>query len=609
MVITHQWLGISVTLLMLGWYFFSSMLKQIHIKVLHGALVIMIVLTGHFGGMITHGQQLLAFGRDRINITTLIELSDNPNIYTNLVQPIFDAKCVSCHNENKAKGKLVLSDYNALVKGGESGSLADSDSELIHRILLPADHEDHMPPAKEKQLTVEELMIVKNWFELGADEHLMYSDIEPQSELAGIVKKLIHSGASGKWLALPPVTDAELEKLSTEYCTIRRMYQQANALQVLVFPQNPSDPGLIQNLRKISNNVVELSLAGLPLSREDIKVIGSFENLEVLNIRDCSVSEDEFNKLNNLNNLKVLKVANTPLGDQAIVGIQYFNNLSNLYIYNTNISESGLEKLGSQMPGLRIVTHADEADDFKAILPPPVLKPLRYFFCEPFHIVPEHPLPGVDIRYSTDKSDTNAHTILMRDSMLIDKNTHLKYFASKERWESSTVDSISFLRSCIIPVDFSLVNPPDEKYKGNGNHIFFDLEKGPLNFGDGAWMGFRERDFVLNCDVEKAITITGVTLSSIVNTDPYLFPPGRVRVYGGMKADDLRLLTTEKPSVPRDRMEPHFEYYQFEVSATPVRYIRIVVEPLQSIPSWHQGKGERAWFFIDEIVFESGNEI
>ena len=218
-------------------------------------------------------------------------------------------------------------------------------------------------------------------------------------------------------------------------------------------------------------------------------------------------------------------------------------------------------------------------------------------------------MSGIDIKYSTGISHTNVHTLLAGDSMLIDKNTHLKYFASKEGWESSAVDSIRFYRSCIKPEDYTLINPPDEKYKGNGKHILFDMEKGPLNFGDGAWMGFRDKDFVLNCDFGKAVSITGLTLSSLVNTDPYLFPPGQIRVYGGMKADQLSLLTTERPSVPKDRMEQHFQYYQSEIPTTTVRFIRIVVEPLQSIPVWHQGKGEPAWFFIDEIVFEPGNGI
>ena len=483
--------------------------------------------------------------------------------------------------------------------------MTGQDSEILYRILLPADHEDHMPPAKEEQLTKDELMILQHWFELGAEERLQYSDLEPQSELAGVVKQMLSSRASNDWLSLPSVSDADLEKLGTDYCTIRRMHQHANALQVLVFPHNPYDSRLFQNLKKISKNVVELSLLNVPLSKEEMKVLGFFNSLEMLNIRDCSFSDDDFNQLEGLNNLKVLKASNTTIGDMAISGIQNFTQLTQLYAYNTKLTESGVEKLKSKMPNLQVTTHVDEADGFSAILPAPVMEPARFFFCEPFFIAPKHPLNDVEIKYTIDGDDSGSRTLLANDSLLIDKNMSLQFFAAKDGWESSAVDSIKYFSSCIKPESFSLGNPPDAKYKGKGNHLLFDLEKGPLSFGDEAWMGFRDQDFILNCEFENPISLSGFTLSSIVHTDPHLFPPQQIRIYGGMQAGELRLLATEKSSVPKDRQGPHYVYYQYNIPVSSVQFIRIVVEPLQNIPLWHQGKGERAWFFIDEIIFES----
>ncbi len=606
LILTHQWLGISIAIFMVTWYAFSSALKANLVRVMHGAMIILIVLTGHFGGMLTHGEEFMAY-----NLTSDVTLAlpDNPNIYEHLVQPVFDAKCVSCHNENKAKGKLILTDYNALAKGGESGSVTTPENELIHRLLLPADHEDHMPPAKEKQLNSDELMIVKSWFELGADPYLMYADMDPESELAGIAKKMIDSGSADKWSAIPAISDAEIDKLSNEYLTIRRMYQHSDALQVLVFPQNPSVAGIFQGLKKISKNVVELSLIGLQLNKEDMKILGTFDGLEVLNIRECAFIMDEFPDMKSLKNLKVLKIADTHLGDEVITEFANFSNLSYLYVYNSNASAEGIEKMKSQIPGLQVTTRVDEADDFKAVLPVPVLEPAKYFFCQPFFISPRHPLHNVVVKYTSDGTDPVAGTLLLIDSTLIDRNVNLKYFASKEGWESSLTDSIRIFKSCIKPVMSNIENAPDEKYKGKGSQILFDLEKGPINFGDEAWMGFREKNFMVTCEFESTTTIKGVVLSSIIHTDPHLFPPERIRIYGGMNSGELRLLSTVRPSVPSDRQEPSFKYYQCIFPATSVQVIRIEVDPLRHIPVWHQGKGERAWFFIDEIVFESGDEI
>ena len=35
--------------------------------------------------------------------------------------PIFDQKCISCHGEEKQKGKLRMDTYEALIAGGKEG--------------------------------------------------------------------------------------------------------------------------------------------------------------------------------------------------------------------------------------------------------------------------------------------------------------------------------------------------------------------------------------------------------------------------------------------------------------------------------------------------------
>ena len=39
--------------------------------------------------------------------------------YTKVIQPIFDANCISCHGAKKVKGKLRLDTLEATLKGGK----------------------------------------------------------------------------------------------------------------------------------------------------------------------------------------------------------------------------------------------------------------------------------------------------------------------------------------------------------------------------------------------------------------------------------------------------------------------------------------------------------
>jgi mono/diheme cytochrome c family protein len=87
------------------------------------------------------------------------------------VQAILETKCLECHNPNKVKGKLLMDTAEALLKGGESGPAMiagkPDDSELIKRLVLPADHDDVMPP-KGGPLPKADIDLLKRWIAEGA---------------------------------------------------------------------------------------------------------------------------------------------------------------------------------------------------------------------------------------------------------------------------------------------------------------------------------------------------------------------------------------------------------------------------------------------------------
>jgi uncharacterized membrane protein len=97
-------------------------------------------------------------------------------VFSNLIQPIFAAKCNKCHGEEKQKGDLRLDTYEFTMAGGSEsaekknniipGKPADS---LTYQLVISAEDEDmHMPPEGKDQLTKEEVAILKWWIEQGA---------------------------------------------------------------------------------------------------------------------------------------------------------------------------------------------------------------------------------------------------------------------------------------------------------------------------------------------------------------------------------------------------------------------------------------------------------
>ena len=129
------------------------------------------------GGNITHGSDHLIeplpseikglFGLEFQN--DVIEL-DSKNykkavFYTDVIQPILTQKCVSCHNDKKTKGGLKMNSYNAIMKGGENGSVLminnSMESKIHKRMTLPIEDRYHMPPKSRTQPSKEEIELIK----------------------------------------------------------------------------------------------------------------------------------------------------------------------------------------------------------------------------------------------------------------------------------------------------------------------------------------------------------------------------------------------------------------------------------------------------------------
>lgn len=103
------------------------------------------------------------------------------------VDKIFSTYCLDCHDSQDPEAKLVLENYEGLMKGGENGAAIvpgkSGDSRLVKMIegkITKGDKTLVMPPKKRKKLDPEEIATIKAWIDAGA-----------KPPAAAIVKELI----------------------------------------------------------------------------------------------------------------------------------------------------------------------------------------------------------------------------------------------------------------------------------------------------------------------------------------------------------------------------------------------------------------------------------
>ena len=78
-----------------------------------------------------------------------------------------EARCFECHAGASVKGGLRLDEMSGWLKSIDRESPVDS--ELLYRMMLPADDVDAMPP-KGDRIADSAIKSLRSWIEAGADE-------------------------------------------------------------------------------------------------------------------------------------------------------------------------------------------------------------------------------------------------------------------------------------------------------------------------------------------------------------------------------------------------------------------------------------------------------
>ncbi len=199
----HLWSGLAVVVLSL-----STLILHLVPKFPAPAYLASLTLTvltvgmsSHYGGNMVHGETYLSqhapdflkplLGHPGDPASEENAVDDRPVeqlvIYDHIIQPIFDAKCVDCHNENKVKGGLRMDSFDQLAAGGDIGEEfipGDAEgSELYYRVTLPPDDIDFMPPDDEEPMTPDEVLLLGWWINQGASPSMTIGEAERASEV------------------------------------------------------------------------------------------------------------------------------------------------------------------------------------------------------------------------------------------------------------------------------------------------------------------------------------------------------------------------------------------------------------------------------------------
>lgn len=613
---THKWSAVALCILVYSLHAWKNLATRSPIGYRGLTLLTLgvLVATGHFGGAITHGEDYLW---EPIKPAKEIDLAQ-ASLFVAAVEPILVTKCNKCHNESKAKGKLIMSTRAGLLKGGESGPLWGGErpdsSLLLTRIHLPLKEEEHMPPEGKPQLTGQEMQLITEWIKDGADLDRPLIEYNPESAVAQLAQQLI--GLSKEASAVttydfPAASASVIAELNTPFSSVYPISAKSPALAAKISVREYYQPVYLTNLRRIQDQLVYLNLTDLPVTNTDLIEIRNFSRLEKLVLNGTDIAGPNVESLGKLKALKSLALSNTATNASLAELLPELPNLEQVYVWNTEIDSSLVAQWSEKYPGIafHLGFTPDPTEELK--LNPPALVNDKMLLRAGERVVLKHNLPGAVIRYTLDGAEPDSLAApIYQEPLAMDGITIIRAKAFREGWTASETVSFTIFQAGVKPKAVKLLQPTNGNYKGSGENTLVDTEKGiASNFRSPFWIGFRENPLEALFTFAEPIAIQEVVLSYAVNMGSYIMPPNQVEVWAGQDENSLQKIKTLKPQQPSTYGPTAVEAVSLSLEPTHAyRYYKLVAYPINRLPAWHAGAGDKAWVFSDEVLFFPADE-
>ncbi|WP_019991173.1 chitobiase/beta-hexosaminidase C-terminal domain-containing protein [Rudanella lutea] len=576
-----------------------------------GLSTLCLFVTGHFGASLTHGEDYLFPNEE---VVPEMAFTDDTPVFVSTIEPILKTKCYQCHNEQKQKGELLMSTMAGLLKGGKNGPIWVAgdplNSHMIQRANLPLEDKKHMPPKGKAQLSPDEVGLLTAWIKAGADTKKSLGALAQNDPLRALVLAHLNAkrGASVTEAVaydFDAASEEALEKVNTPFRVVVPLAHDSPALQASFFVREAYKPEHLAELSDVKQQLVSLNLTNMPVRDEDMKTIAQFENLEKLILNNSEVTGKTLADLKSLTKLNSLALSGTKVNKDALAALSQLPHLKEVFVWNTPLGTAELAQLQRENKGIRFVAGYIPSDTERLKLNPPMLVNEQFVVTAQTPVTFKHPLPGVQIRYTTDGSEPDTlKSPVYQKPFAVNGFTVVKARATKDKWYASELVEYTFFGGQHKPAQAELVNQPNPQYLGEGGKTLIDGKKGTIeNFKDVAWLGFREKPFEAFFSFARPVPLKSVTLSIGKNTGSYIMPPNTVEVWGGPDKAHLKLVRKIQPTQPQKEESGRIEGIQAALNGETCAVVKIVARPVTKLPAWHPGKGQPGWVFVDEVFF------
>ncbi|MCB0748490.1 MAG: discoidin domain-containing protein [Ignavibacteriae bacterium] len=149
-------------------------------------------------------------------------------------------------------------------------------------------------------------------------------------------------------------------------------------------------------------------------------------------------------------------------------------------------------------------------------------------------------------------------------------------------------------------------NEYSKKYSGGNHNALFDGWTSPdtmISIVDySVLQGFQKNDLVATVDFGKTIEMEKISIGFLQYLESWIFLPEFVEIQFSNDKKNFKDLRKINRTSSINSTIIFKENFNFSFQPITARYLKIHAKSIGNCPSWHQGAGEPAWVFADEVI-------
>lgn len=211
----------------------------------------------------------------------------------------------------------------------------------------------------------------------------------------------------------------------------------------------------------------------------------------------------------------------------------------------------------------------------------------------------------IDFRYTVNGTDPVGLSRRFKGSVEITRPGSIRVTPFRGTRAYASPREFRLAASLALGKPIKYARPIHESYHAAGDEALVDGVLGSLSYSDGIWSGWWGEDVVATVDLERIESLSSVTINFLQQSGSWIILPRSATLSVSNDAQAWKTIRTIELEPNPDVQGPIVRKVEFgRLGRVGARFVRVAAQNYGKLPPSHNGAGNEAWLFADEITIK-----